>query len=161
MTVLVLSLFRTDLTYPNGQSEVVHNMEWIASLLENLQIRDNNAPPWRSARERKPNARYFNNKTLTNLINDWDIAFILKLCSQTTICCVIGLSIYLSIYLFIYLSIYLCVFFYISLDVIEQALYLRNIWNNICYLINVIKFVAFNETLVCIFQVYHFQNHVG
>ena len=34
-----------DVTYPNGQSEVVHNMEWIASLLENLQIRDDNAPP--------------------------------------------------------------------------------------------------------------------
>ena len=34
-----------DVTYPNGQSEVVNNMERIASLLENLQIRDNNAPP--------------------------------------------------------------------------------------------------------------------
>ena len=35
-------------------------------------------------------------------------------------------------------------FFYISLDVTDQALYLINTWNNICYLINVIKFAAFN-----------------
>ena len=55
-----------DVTYTNGESEVVHDMERIASSLENLQIRDDNAPLQRSARERKPNARYFNNETITN-----------------------------------------------------------------------------------------------
>ena len=33
-----------DVTYPNGESDVVHYMERIASSLENLQIRDDNAP---------------------------------------------------------------------------------------------------------------------
>ena len=31
-------------THPNGKSKVVHKMERIANLLENLQIRDNNPP---------------------------------------------------------------------------------------------------------------------
>ena len=47
-----------DVTYRNGESEVVHDMERIAGSLENLQIREDNAPLRQSARERKLNARY-------------------------------------------------------------------------------------------------------
>ena len=65
ITILLLSLSRTDVTDPNGESEVVHDMERITSSLENLQIRGDNAPLQLSARERKPNARYFNNETIT------------------------------------------------------------------------------------------------
>ena len=50
-----------------AETEVVHEMERIASSLEHLQIRDDyNAPLRRSAMERKLNARYFNNETITN-----------------------------------------------------------------------------------------------
>ena len=54
-----------DVTDPNGESEVAHDMERITSSLENLQIRGDNAPLQLSARERKPNARYFSNETIT------------------------------------------------------------------------------------------------
>ena len=41
-------------------------MEQIAGSLENMQIRDDDAPLRRSARETKLNGRYFTNETITN-----------------------------------------------------------------------------------------------
>ena len=50
----------------NEKTEAVHDMELIASSLENLQIKSVNAPLRQSAKERKLNARYFNKETITN-----------------------------------------------------------------------------------------------
>ena len=55
-----------DETYQNEEIDIEPEMERIANSLLNLQIGDDNVPLRRPTRERKQNARYYNNETITN-----------------------------------------------------------------------------------------------